>query len=41
MSGTKVVFLFQFGRLEGVHLVIDFQASYGTLWRKEIWSEMH
>jgi len=23
------------------HLFIDFQAAYGTVWRKDIWSEMH
>lgn len=41
MSGTEVVFLFRLGRLEGFQLFIDFQASYGALWRKEIWSEMY
>jgi len=23
------------------HIFIGFQAAYGTVWRKEIWSEMH
>jgi len=23
------------------HLFIDFQAAYDTVWRKELWSEMH
>ena len=23
------------------NLFIDFQAAYDTIWRKEIWSEMH
>jgi hypothetical protein len=23
------------------HLFIDFQAVYDTVWKKEIWSEMH
>jgi hypothetical protein len=23
------------------HLFIDFQATYDTVWRKELWSEMH
>jgi len=41
ISGTKVVFLFQLGRLEVFRLFIALQASYGALWRKEIWSEIH
>jgi len=23
------------------HIFVDFQAAYGTVWRKGIWSEMH
>jgi hypothetical protein len=23
------------------HLFVDFQSAYDTMWRKEIWSEMH
>ena len=27
--------------IDAYHLFIDFQATYDTVWRKEIWSAMH